>query len=45
MQETFQLTDIRNHRTEDHVSIIPNDEIESITWLQMQILPNIFWDN
>jgi hypothetical protein len=35
MQETFQLMDISNHWTEGHLSIIPNDEIESITRLQM----------
>jgi len=45
VQETFQLTDISDHRSEDHVPIIPNDEIESITGVQMQILPNTFWDD
>ena len=45
MQETFQLTDISDHWTEDHVPVILNDEIESITGVQMQILPNPFWDD
>jgi hypothetical protein len=45
VQETFQLTDISNHWPEDHVPVIPNDEIEPITGLQMQVLPNIFGDD
>jgi hypothetical protein len=45
VQETFQLTDISDHWTEDDVSVIPNDESETITGLQMQILPNIFGDD